>query len=137
VLSRLSAGLLVVVATLVLASCANTLPDQDRRIVPAVPVAKMSTDDLWKDYQQSVKEADAKYWGKAVEVSGVVSNVDRGPLPQISFGPAPDVRVRARLLDDQAQALLAAAGEGQRLRLKCFCEGFKDAVVLLKSCVKP
>lgn len=103
----------------------------------AVSIAKMSTDDLWKDYQQSVKEADAKYWGKAVEVSGIVSAVDRGTSSQIVFGQAPDVRVRARLLDDTAQDLLAAAAEGQRIRLKCFCEGFKDAAVLLKSCVKP
>jgi tRNA_anti-like len=127
----------VLAAGFAVAGCANTLPDQDRRIVPAVPVAKLSTDDLWKDYQQSQKEADAKYWGKAVEVAGIVSGVDRGTPPQITFGPAPDVRVRARLLDDQAQALLTAAADGQRLRLKCFCEGFKDAVVQLKSCVKP
>jgi hypothetical protein len=135
--SRAARVVVVLAAGLGLAACATTLPDQDLRILQAVTIGKMSTDDLWKDYQQSVKEADAKYWGKAVEVSGVVSGVDRGTASYITFGQAPDVRVRARLLDDQAQDLLTAANEGQRIRLKCFCEGVKNAVVQLKSCVKP
>jgi hypothetical protein len=124
-------------AALFVSGCVSTLPDQDRRIVQATAVAKLSTDDLWNDYQQSAAEADRKYWGKAVEVSGTVTAVvkDRTP-PELHFGPTPDAHVRAALLEDQAAALLESAAPGQRIRLKCFCDGVKGAVIL-KSCVKP
>ena len=126
---------MVVVAT---AACARTLPEEDRRILTATAVAKLSPDDLWKDYQQNASEADGRYWGKAVEINGAVATVakDRTP-PVLMFGKPPDVRVRAQLLGDHATKLLNATGGGQRIRLKCFCAGLDGAVVVLKSCVKP
>jgi hypothetical protein len=42
------------------AGCAKTLPEQDRRIFEATPAAKLSTDDLWKDYQQGRADADPR-----------------------------------------------------------------------------
>ncbi len=120
------------------AACSRTLPEEDRRILPAVATAKLSTDDLWKDYQQSPVNANAKYWGQAIEIAGTVTDAakDRTP-PQLTFGAAPDVRVRATLLGDQAAALLDGAAPGQRIRLKCFCTGLVGAVVVHKSCVNP
>jgi hypothetical protein len=118
------------------AGCAKTLPEQDRRILEATPAAKLSTDDIWKDYQQNRADADARYWGRAVEVSGKVLSVVKD-RKELLFGEAADSpHVRASLLDDQAEAILGTAAEGQRIRLKCFCAGV-DQVVILKSCVKP
>lgn len=123
---------------LALSACARTLPEEDRRILPAVAIAKLSTDDLWKDYQQDARDANARYWGQAIEVAGQVAEVakDRTP-PQLTFGAAPEVRVRASLLGDQAPTLLESAAAGQRVRLKCFCAGLDGSTVVLKSCVKP
>ncbi len=119
------------------AGCADRLPDQDRRILAAAPQAKLSTDVFWKDYQADRRAADRKYWGKAVEVSGKVSSVSTDP-PRIIFlqQEQPAAGIEARLLDDRAAATLAAASVGERLTLRCFCEGLTTNVVL-KSCIKP
>lgn len=118
------------------AGCATTLPEQDRRILETTATAKLSTEDIWKDYQQNRADADSRYWGRAVEVSGKVIGVEKD-RKQLLFGEVADnPQVRASLLDDQAEAILTAAAPGQRIRLKCFCAGVEQAVVL-KSCVKP
>ena len=122
------------------AACAKTLPDQDRRIVSAVPVVKTTSEFFWKEYQDDVEAGNRKYWGQAVEISGRVASVSKdGPSPFLMFeqkeGPG-GVGVRANLLDDQAADILASAVVGQRLRLKCYCAGISGALVL-KSCVKP
>jgi hypothetical protein len=44
--------------------------------------------------------------------------------------------VEARLLDDRASATLAASPVGERVTLRCFCEGLETNVIL-KSCIKP
>ena len=134
-----------VILVLSLAACANTLPEQDRRILEATAIAKLSPDDLWKDYQQNAADSDRKYWGRAVEINGKVDAVVKDAR-QLLFGAADNVLVRASLLDDQADALLGEAAEGQRIRLKCFCGGLgsgrssdrpEQKTVILKSCVKP
>lgn len=127
--------LLVLVALAGGAACSDTLPDQDLRIVEAVAVAKLPTDDLWREYQEDVGAADDRYWGQPLEVSGVVVRVEREPTDRfILFGPADPFGVRANLLDESAADLLETAEEGERLRLKCFCGGL-DGHVILTSCV--
>lgn len=130
---------LVAVVAIVLAgvSCARTLPDQDRRIVSIAPDAKLSADVLWKDFQTDAPGATRRYHGHAIIFSGVVTRVDRtGPTPAIFFLQAGDRGILANLLDDTAEAVAKAASVGDRLTLKCFCEGLAGNLVL-KSCVKP
>ena len=139
--SGLVRRLTTLVAIALAVGCARTLPEQDRRILSAVAVMKLPVEDLWKEYQQNAADANSRYWGKAIEVSGKVAGKVTGvaaskTASQILFGPVPDAQVRANLLDDQAAELLSLAVEGQRIRLKCYCDGFKGAVIL-KSCVKP
>ena len=57
-------------------ACTDTLPVQDRRIRGEVPIAKMSVDDLWKDFQQDAAGARSRYHGKAVEISGKPTRAD-------------------------------------------------------------
>jgi hypothetical protein len=130
---------MAVVAAIVLGgiSCARTLPDQDRRIMSVVPGAKLSTDVLWKDFQADGPGATRRYHGQAVIVSGVVTRVDHaGPSATIFFASGKDRGILAHLLDDDAAAIAKSATPGDRLTLKCFCEGL-DGNVVLKSCVKP
>jgi hypothetical protein len=129
---------LAAVAALILsASCARTLPDQDRRIVSIAPDAKLSVDMLWRDFQAGAPEANRRYHGRALVVSGVVTRVNASATAaSVFFAQAADRGVTANLLDDQAAAISKAAAPGQRLTLKCFCEGF-DGNVILKSCVRP
>jgi hypothetical protein len=133
---RFFTAALAAITAIGVAGCANTLPEQDRRILETAPTAKLSTDDIWKDYQENPKDADTRYWGRAVEVSGKLMSVVKDRR-ELLFGEAADnPRVRALLLDDQAESILGTAAEGQRIRLKCFCAGVQQAVIL-KSCVKP
>ena len=130
---------LVCAALAVSAGCARTLPDQDRRILSAVPVVKTTSELFWKEFQDNAAEASRKYWGQAVEIAGRVTSVSKTAPAFLMFeqkDAASSAGVKANLLDDQASEILASAIVGQRLRLKCYCAGMTDALVL-KSCVKP
>jgi hypothetical protein len=123
-------------AFVTLTGCVNRLPDQDLRIRDAAPVAKMSAVDLWQDYQRDRAAADAKYWGKAVEITDKVSVAGgSGELAaSIFFAQAEGRGIRARLLDEDAPAILKVATAGQRVTLRCFCEGLATDLIL-KSCI--
>jgi hypothetical protein len=120
------------------AACVDRLPSQDLRILSATPVAKMSADILWKEYQTDRSKADDAYWGKAVVVTGTVTATGSADPSDrfVLFGQTEEAGVRASLLDEQADALLKAVAENKRLTLKCFCEGLSGHVIL-KSCVVP
>lgn len=118
-------------------SCVDSLPDQDLRIVAAVPAAKLSADILWEEYQADAAAADGRYWGKAIEVTGTVTSADSDTVnAYVLFGRSETFGIRADVLDDQAAAVIAEAKVGERLTLKCFCAGL-DGHVRLKSCVLP
>jgi hypothetical protein len=134
------AFVVVPMLAVVLASCIRTLPDQDRRIVSAPPDAKMSADVLWKDFDARRGEAVRQYHGRAIVVSGVVGSISKATAvtpASIFFKQTPDDHgIVANLLDDQADTILKTASAGDRLTLKCFCEGLAGNLIL-KSCVKP
>jgi hypothetical protein len=121
------------------AACARTLPDQDRRIVSAPVDARVSADILWKDFQTDRSQAGRRYHGAAIVISGNVTTIYQSAVASsIFFGQAGDHGIAAHLLDDGVTAVVRAATQGQRLTLKCFCEGPDDTGnVILKSCVKP
>ncbi len=114
------------------------LPDQDLRIRQTTAVAKMSASDLWRDYQENRDAANTKYWGKAVEISGKVTGIEQPPGAgsAVLFTQAEKEKlgIRAKLLDDDAAAILKVATAGARVTLRCFCDGLKGDVIL-KSCV--
>lgn len=137
---KVMTGVKVMIFSLLLSGCVNTLPDQDRRIRVTQSVAKIPADFLWKEYQADARAADRKYWGKAIEVSGTVTRAEAsdsgGPSRSyLFFGQTDAFGVRANLLDDDADEILKSAPPGQRVRLKCFCAGLNGNVAL-KSCVK-
>jgi len=118
------------------AACADTLPEQDRRITQATPFEKLSADVLWKDYQADKNAANRRYFGKAVDVTGKVTSVESSAPKRVMFEQVEAVAVEARLLDDQADAILAAAVVGERVTLRCYCAGLSGNVILT-SCIKP
>jgi hypothetical protein len=119
------------------AACADTLPDQDLRIYQTAPSAKLSADILWEEYQAEPQAADNRYWGRVVEITGEITSVSpEGSPPALLFGQDDALGVQARLLDDEAGAILHAVGPGDRVTLRCFCEGLTEHVVL-KSCIRP
>ena len=133
---RRTRSALLLASSLSWSACVNRLPDQDLRIRSAVPVAKMTAANLWQDYQNDRAASDRKYWGKPLEISGNVTAVDSpgAAAPALFFAQADQRGVRARLLDEDAAAILKVATSGQRVTLHCFCEGLQ-ADVILKSCI--
>jgi hypothetical protein len=122
----------------VVASCARTLPEQDRRITVTPAIAKIPAEDLWKEYKADAKAADKKYWGHAIEVSGKVSTVLGEPsAPRaVRFLIEGDQGVKAFVLDDQAAEIVKRVVVGEHMRFKCFCAGL-DGDVILRSCIAP
>ena len=132
-------ALSLAVAALAVA-CADHLPDQDLRILSAGSAAKLSSDDLWQDFQKDAAGARRRYFGAAVDVSGKIMSIDvaAGKPPTILFSAADQHGVRARLLDDRAADIVKSAPVFTRITLRCYCEGLDDQQnVLLKSCIKP
>jgi hypothetical protein len=118
------------------AACTDRLPDQDLRIIQAVPVERVSAALLWQDFQTDARKARSTYRGKAVLVTGEVTQLgSEAPDGRyLYFAQTDAAGVRAYLLDEQAESILAAAKETPRVVLKCFCEGMATDVVL-RSCI--
>ncbi len=115
-------------------ACAPSVSDHDNRIFAAAASLKLSVTDLSEAYAADAGAADGRYRGRVVEISGIVGNVTEGSPVLIMAGTEPVVW--ASLHEDTAAELLKTATQGQRITLKCFCEGL-DRQVHLKSCVAP
>jgi hypothetical protein len=125
-------------ALLLAPACVDRMPEQDLRILAAVPITRLSADLLWKEFQDNPDQARRTYWSKAIVVTGTMTKAGAGGANDryLVFGQAGDQGVRAQLLDEQAGEILASAKNDPRVTLKCFCEGLSGDVVL-KSCVRP
>lgn len=129
----------LVCVTVAAAACVSNLPDQDLRILAAQPSAKLSASDLWKDFQTDAAAATKKYFGKAIDVSDKPTAIETEAAKgqHFFFFQAAGHGVRARLLDERAAEILKEAKAGERLTLRCFCQGMDGQDVLLKSCIRP
>jgi len=138
--TRLPIALFILATALAAAAaCTDQLPAEDRRILDAVPAAKLSVENLSHDYQADAKAADKRYWGKAIEISGVVSGTRDEPMgAALLFNDKTGALiVEADLLDDQAKAILASTADSRRTTLRCYCGGASSGHVVLKSCIAP
>ena len=129
--------LLAVLPLLATAACVDRLPDQDRRITVSPPTHKTSVDLLWREYQANREDADRRYWGKAIEVSGKVTAVEAAAPARLVFTLETPNGVNAYLLDDQSTDIVTSTEAGQRVTLRCFCAGMVDKDVALRSCIRP
>jgi len=132
---------LVVTVVLLASACAEHVPEQDLRILAvATPFAKLSADDLWKDFQRDPSAARRQYFGQAIDVSAEITSFEANlaKMPHIFFGQSGTPGVRARLLDDRAAETVKEIKVGDRITLRCFCEGLDEKQdVVLKSCIRP
>jgi hypothetical protein len=138
---RARASLPTLVLMLSLSGCApDHLPEHDLRILQANPTAKLSASDLWNDFQSDADGARRRYFGTAIDISDrpTAVNADTPGRQFLFFAQAENRGVKAQLLEDRAPEILKDAKPGQRLTLRCLCEGLDAAGdVLLKSCIKP
>jgi len=131
---------LLLAAVVLVAGCAEHLPDQDLRIRNTRPAFKMPPDELWMDFNRDPKAARSQYFGKAVDIAGKVVAVQPGAdkVPVVFFSNPAEHGLRARLLDESAAAVVKNATPGSRITLRCFIEGLTpEQNLLLKSCIQP
>ena len=125
---------------LLAAACAEHLPDQDLRIANTPAAFKMPPDELWKEFNRDPKAARSKYFGQAIDISGKVIAIqpDATKVPVVFFANPAEKGLRARLLDERAIEIVKNAKPGDRITLRCFCEGLTaEQNLLLKSCIQP
>ena len=124
------------IATAFAMACGPAVSDHDNRIFATPASIKLSAADLSAAYLAGIGAADGKYRGHVLEVSGVVEKAASGGGNVMLKGAEKGPLVEASLHEDIASELLKTMADGQRVMLKCFCEGLNETV-RLKSCVAP
>jgi hypothetical protein len=100
----------------------------------------MPPDELWKEFQRDPTGAQKKYFGQAIDLAAKVVAVqpDANKIPVVFFSNPSEKGLRARLLDERATEVVKNAVPGNRITLRCFCEGLTaENNLLLKSCIQP
>lgn len=112
-------------------------PHED--IDSATPAYSMTTEEIWKQYNTDQKTADSLYTGKVIELSGVLSRVDKNDtIVSVIFVMAADEMFGDKTIscqmynkhNDEASALTA----GSKLKVKGFCTGFNDPDIKFNKC---
>ena len=88
---------------------------------------------LAKEYSANEKEADAKYLNKAIDVTGIISEVDKnqdGGLMVVLETGDPSAGIQCTLRDKGANP-----SKGQSIEIKGFCSGNGITGVSLTDCV--
>ena len=104
----------------------------------AKPAYIISADDLYNSFKSDRQEAEKKYNGQVVMLTGkldkieVADNMATGVFvfEQGMFG---DEGIRCSMLLDQV-ALLKSTPEGSQVRLKGFLTGYNETDVILEQC---
>jgi hypothetical protein len=143
-MSRWIARLLLVAALVVPAGCARTRTAPAPVASATEPVAKLTTDELIKQYQENELAADGKYKNQVVQVTGQVGKVGKHPLgyPFVQLGSAQEddlFGVTCYLTEAGAQEA-AKLQVGAKVTLKGTCAGkLGGAALRLNDCefVKP
>jgi hypothetical protein len=129
-------AILIAIAAAPGIACGPAVSDHDNRIFATPASAKLSAVDLSAAYSSDQGAADGRYRGRVLEVSGVINKVNPGGGPLMLAGAEKGPAVEASLHEDVAAEMLKTLADGQRVTIKCFCEGLSQHV-RLKSCTAP
>jgi hypothetical protein len=135
-MTRLAVRLAIMVAAATGIACGPAVSDHDNRIFATPASAKLSAVDLSAAYSSDQGAADGRYRGRVLEVSGVINKVNPGGAHLLLAGAEKGPPVEASLHEDVAAEILKTLADGQRVTIKCFCEGLSQHV-RLKSCAAP
>ena len=126
--------LIVLFAAVCHFACGPAVSDHDNRIFAIPASVKLSAVDLSTAYASDAGAANDRYRGRVLEVSGVIDKTHTGGPSLRLAGSEKGPVVEASLHEDVAAEFLKTVAGGQRITIKCFCEGL-DQLVRLKSCV--
>lgn len=112
-------------------------PHED--IDSATPAYSMTTDEIWKQYNTDQKTADSLYTNKVIQLSGILSRVDKNDtIVSVIFVMAADEMFGDKTISCQMynkhNAEASALTAGSKLKVKGFCTGFNDPDIKLNKC---
>jgi len=125
--------LFVVLAALCAGGYVYYLWNKPHKTAEAAQATVVAADALVKDFSADEKKANDKYLNKVIEVSGVISEVDKnqdGGLMVVIQTADPMAGVQCAMRDKNAQAT-----KGQTITVKGFCSGSGITGVTLTDCV--
>jgi len=103
------------------------------------PAYSMSTEEIWKNYNADLKNADSLYTGKVIELNGNLSRVDKNDtIVSVIFVMAADSMFGDKTIacqmykkhNDEAAALTV----GIKVKIKGFCTGYNDPDIKFNKC---
>jgi hypothetical protein len=113
------------------------MPHSD--IENTTPAYTLSTQELWKQYNQELKLSDSLYTGKVIEITGNLSKADKvDSLVYLVFVMEPDPdfgdkTIRCEMLskyNGDASAILANTA----IKVKGFCSGYDQTDIKFNKC---
>lgn len=110
-------------------------PKHDQKVRTAPTVANVTATQLFSEYRENEVAADEKYKGKSVVVTGEVESIgkDITDTMYVTLKTKSSVFGIQAFFSDAHKSTVASMKKGQRLSVKCQCDG-KMMNVLLKHC---
>lgn len=112
-------------------------PHED--IDTVAPAFTMSTQEIWNQFSDNIKSADAQFSGKVIVISGNLSRIEKNDsLVSLIFVMAADSLFGDKTIscqmyqkhNDEASALVP----GTLVKIKGFCSGYNDPDIKFNKC---
>ena len=112
-------------------------PHED--IDAATAAFSMTTEEIWKQYNENLQQADSLYTGKVIELSGTLSRIDKNDsLVSVIFVMAADSMFGDKTISCQMYQKhnedVAELEPGSQVRIKGFCTGYNDPDIKFNKC---
>jgi hypothetical protein len=105
-------------------------------IASAKPVASLSAEDLFSQFETDEVRANTSYIGKIIEVTGVVSTVEKGGKGDVNVLMLVEGQMFGVALNfDKGKADPGDFKEGTTLTIKGECAGMLSDVVLIRCVI--
>jgi len=105
----------------------------------AKPAFSLTTEELWKQYNNNPRNADSLYTGKVIEITGNLGRIEKNDsLVSLVFVMAADSMFGDKTIscqmyqkhNDEASAL----SSGTLVRIKGYCTGYNDPDIKFNKC---
>lgn len=108
-------------------------------IEKSAPAFSLSTQEIWKQYNQSIKLSDSLYTGKVIEITGNPGKIDKvDSLVYVVFVMEPDPdfgnkTIRCEMLP-KFNETSAAIPANAVIKIKGYCSGYDQTDLKLSKC---
>lgn len=105
----------------------------------STPAFSLTTEELWKQYNDYPHIADSMYTGKVIELSGSLGRIDKNDsLVSVVFVMAADSMFGDKTISCQMYLKhndeTAALSPGNRVKIKGYCTGYNDPDIKFNKC---